>query len=79
MTIKLVINNKDVFFISNARLLYVSRLYILNKRENATPELFAFIYKMMQASNANESASECLKTRPCLTVKVLRMLALGNT
>ena len=33
--------------------------YILNKRENATPESYAFICKMMQASIANESVSEC--------------------
>ena len=34
-----------------------------------------FIYKMMQASKANESVSEYSKTGLCITVKVLR----GNT
>ena len=38
-----------------------------------------FIYKMMQASKANESVSEYLKTGSCITVKVLRMLSRGNT
>ena len=28
-----------------------------------------FIYKMMQASKANESVSECSKTGLCITVK----------
>ena len=40
--------------------------YILNKSENATPELFAFICKMTQASKANESVSECSKTGLCI-------------
>ena len=57
-----------------------SFLNILNKSENATPELFAiYIYKMMQASKANESVSEYSKTGLCIKVKVLRMLSRGNT
>ena len=38
-----------------------------------------FIYKMMQASKANESVSECSKTWLCITVKVSRMLSTGKT
>ena len=33
-----------------------------------------FIYKIKQASKANENVSECSKTVLCITVKVLRML-----
>ena len=33
-----------------------------------------FLYKIVQASNANESESECSKTGLCITVKVLQML-----
>ena len=29
--------------------------HILNKSENATPELFAILYKIMQTKTANES------------------------
>ena len=37
--------------------------------KNATHELFAiYIYKMMQASKANESVSEYSKTGLCITV-----------
>ena len=39
----------------------------------------SFIYKMMLASKANGSVSECSKTGLCITVKVLRMLSRGNT
>ena len=38
-----------------------------------------FIYKMMQASKANESVSEYSKTGLCIIVKVLRMLSRRNT
>ena len=38
-----------------------------------------FIYKMMQASKANECVSEYSKTGLGITVKVLRMLSRGNT
>ena len=38
-----------------------------------------FVYKMIQASNANESVSEYSKTGLCITVKVLQMLSRGNT
>ena len=44
---------------------------ILNKSENATPELSLFIYKMVQDSKANESESEYSKTGLCITVKKL--------
>ena len=37
-----------------------------------------FIYKLMQASKANESVTECSKTGLCITVNILRMLVLGN-
>ena len=39
--------------------------YILNKSENATPELFV-ICEMMQSSKANGSVSECSKTGLCI-------------
>ena len=32
-------------------------VYILNKSENATPELFAIYIQKMQTKNANESVS----------------------
>ena len=57
---------------------HVQDVYILNKSENATPELFT-IYKMMQARYANVSLSECSMTVFCTTVIVLRMLSRGNT
>ena len=38
-----------------------------------------FLYKIVQASNANESESECSKTVLCITEKDLRMLSRGNT
>ena len=40
--------------------------YILNKSENATPELFAIYMQMIEASQANESVSECSKTGLCI-------------
>ena len=39
----------------------------------------SFIQKMMLASKANESVSECSKTGLCITVKGLRLLARLNT
>ena len=39
----------------------------------------SFIYKMMQASEANDSESECSKTGLCITITVLVMLSRGNT
>ena len=53
--------------------------YILNKSENATPELLAFICKMTQASIANENFTECSKTWLCIKYKSLRILSRGNT
>ena len=38
-----------------------------------------FIYKLMQASKANESLSGYSKTGLCITVKFLWMLSQGNT
>ena len=38
-----------------------------------------FLYKMMQANEANESVSEYSKTGLCITVKILRRLSRGNT
>ena len=48
---------------------------ILNKNENATPELLPSLYKIMQTKNANESVSLCSNNWQCITVKVLRMLS----
>ena len=63
------------FQISNRR-----TSYILNKSENSILELFAiYIFKMMHASKANKSVSECSKTGLCTKVKALQMLSRGNT
>ena len=40
--------------------------YILNKSENATPELFAFYMQNDANHKANERVSECSKTRLCI-------------
>ena len=37
--------------------------------------IYFLVYKMKQASEANESVSEFPKTGLCVTVKVFRMLA----
>ena len=61
-TVQLIFHIVRLFRYVNIHLFpYDSQLLynILNKTENATPDLFAFIYKMMQASKANESVYEC--------------------
>ena len=45
---------------------------ILNKMKTFHLNCVPFIYKMIQASKANESVSECSKTGLCITVTVLR-------
>ena len=40
---------------------YFTSENIMNKTENATPNCLLFIYKMMQASKANESVSKYSK------------------
>ena len=47
--------------------------YILNKSENATPELFAIYMQIRHASKANKSVSESSKTGLCIRLKALRM------
>ena len=48
---------------------------ILNKGENATPELFAINIQNDAARKTNESVSKCSKTGLCITVNVLWMLS----
>ena len=42
-------------------------IYILNKSENVTPELFAIYIQNIASLKANESVSERSKTRLCIT------------
>ena len=58
-------------------MLYIYSL--LNKSENATPELFAIYIQNDAKSKVNEIVSEYLKTGLCITVKVLRLLSQENT
>ena len=44
---------------------------ILNKSENATPELFVIFIQNDAVSKANESVSECSKTGLCITVSFM--------
>ena len=61
---------------------YRCSINMLNKSENATPELFAIyiIYKIMQASiKQTKVYLNIQKNWLCIAVKVLRMLSRGNT
>ena len=58
---RLTINHSMSFQVSDC---------ILNKSETLHLNCLPFIYKMMQASKANESLSECSKTGLCIKLKV---------
>ena len=68
------LNHSMSFQVSNRRIgIYWTKV--------KTPHLncFPFICKMIHASKANKSVSECSKTGLCIKVNALRVLSRGNT